>query len=128
MKACYQIDNLPQSGVKVTLEGNLLRILFDFTPATPVVEEGMEAPEDLYNCESVDVHGRAKGDIIAAIMNDKYSPDAYQAILANYELAKDKNSGISSEKKAEYLAEYQAFQETRAHAKEIAAIVVSLIS
>jgi hypothetical protein len=76
----------------------------------------------------VDIHGRAKGDIIAAIMNDKYSPDAYQAILANYELAKDKSSGISSEKKAEYLAEYQAFQEARAHAKEIAAIVVSLIS
>jgi len=128
MKACYQIDNLPQSGVKVTLEGNLLRILYDFTPATTVVEEGMEAPEDLYNCESVDVHGRTYGDIVAAIMNDHYSPDSYQAILANYELAKDKNSGISADKKAEYLAEYQAFQDARVHAKEIATIVVSLIS
>lgn len=128
MKACYHIDILPQSGVKVTLEGNILRILFDFIPATPVVEEGMEAPTDLYNCESVDVNGRGYGEIVSAIMNDAYSPDAYQAILANYELAKDKNSGITSEKKAEYLAEYQAFQAARVHAKEIATIAVSLIS
>lgn len=128
MKAQYTIDVLPQSGVKVKLEGMLLRLLFDFTPAEPVQEEGEEAPENLYNCESVDVNGRSKGEIISAIINDRYTPDAYQAILANYELAKDSRSGISSEKKAEYLAEYQAFQTWRTHAKEIAAIVVSLIA
>lgn len=128
MKACYQIDVLPQSGVKATIEGMLLRLLFDFVPAEPVVEEGMEAPTDLYYCESVDVNGRSKGEIVSAIVNSKYSPDAYQAILANYELAKDSKSGISAAKKAEYLAEYQAFQEWRTHAKEIATIVLSLIA
>lgn len=129
MKTLYQLDSVPQSGVKITLEGNLLRLLFDIEPFTPPVEEeGREVPTDLYQCESVDVEGRSKAAIISAIMDDKYSPDAYQAILANYELAKDSKSGISAAKKAEYLAEYQAFQEWRSHAKEIATIVVSLIA
>ena len=129
MKTLSQLDSVPQSGVKITLEGNLLRLLFDIEPFTPPVEEeGHEAPTDLYQCESVDVEGRTKGQIVAAIMDDKYSPDAYQAILANYELAKDSKSGITAAKKAEYLAEYQAFQSWRTHAKEIATIVVSLIA
>ena len=128
MKTLYQLDSVPQSGVKITLEGNLLRLLFDITPFTPVEEDDRPVPDDLYECESVDVNGRTKGQIVSAIMDDKYSPDAYQAILANYELAKDSKSGISAAKKAEYLAEYQAFQQWRTHAKEIATIVVSLIS
>lgn len=127
MKTLYQLESVPQSGVKVTLEGNLLRLLFDIAPFTPVEEEGAPAPEDLYECESVDVNGRSKGEIVSAIVNDRYSPDAYQAILANYELAKDSKSGISAAKKAEYLAEYASFQQWRTHAKEIATIVVSLI-
>lgn len=128
MKTLYQLDSVPQSGVKVTIEGNMVRLLFDIEAFTPETEEGQPVPTDLYQCESVDVQGRSKGAIISAIMDDKYNPDAYQAILANYELAKDSKSGISAAKKAEYLAEYQAFQEWRSHAKEIAAIVVSLIS
>lgn len=129
MKALHQLDTVPQSGVRVTIEGALVRLLFDIEPFTPsVAEDGHESPSDLYECESVDVHGRTKGDIIGAIVNDRYSPDDYQAILANYELAKDSKSGISAAKKAEYLAEYAAFQEWRTHAKEIAAIVVSLMS
>lgn len=127
MKTLYQLDSVPQSGVKITLEGNLLRLLFDINPFTPVEEDDRPVPDDLYECESVDVQGRSKGDIIGAIVNDRYSPDAYQAILANYELAKDSKSGISAAKKAEYLEEYQAFQSWRTHAKEIAGIVVSLI-
>ena len=130
MRTLYQLDNVPQSGVKVTIEGNLLRLLFDIEPFTPIVEEEQEqeAPSNLYEVDSVDVNGRTKGEIVSAIVNDRYSPDAYQAILANYELAKDSKSGISAAKKAEYLAEYAAFQEWRTHAKEVATIVQSLIS
>ena len=126
MKTLVQIATIPESGVHVIIEGQLLRLFFDFT--APQVPEGEESyPEDIKACESIDVNGHVYGEIVSAIINDHYSPDAYQAILANYELAKDSKSGITPEKKAEYLAEYATFQAWRSHAKEVAHIVVESI-
>ncbi len=126
MKTLMHIAEIPESGVYVILEGHLVRLFFDFTD--PVVPEGEESyPEDLKACESIDVEGNAYGEIVSAIVNDHYSPEAYQAILANYELAKDSKSGIPAAKKQEYLAEYAAFQDWRSHAKEVAHIAVAFI-
>ena len=126
MKTLMHIADIPESGVYVIIEGKLVRLFFDFSE--PQVPEGEESyPEDLKACESIDVAGNSYGEIVSAIVNDHYSPDSYQAILANYELAKDKNSGITPEKKAEYLAEYAAFQDWRSHAKEVANIAVNQI-
>lgn len=125
MKANYQMSELPQSGVQVTIEGALMRLLFDFTPAERHEDESEET--DTYNCESVDVHGRTSGDIIAAIVNDRYSSDSVQAIMANYAEAQDSESEISDEKRAEHIEEYEEYQTWRKHAKEIASTVVSLI-
>jgi len=122
MKASYQMTELPQSGVKVTVEGAILRLLFDFSQATPA--EG-EVATDIYNCESVDVNGRTYGDIVSAIVNDRYSADEVQAIMANYAEALDGSSDITAEKRAEYLAEYEDYQTWRKHAKEVAHTVVS---
>ncbi len=126
MKTLKHIAVIPESGVEVIIEGRLVRLFFDFTD--PIVPDGEESyPEDIKACESIDVVGNAYGEIVSAIINDRYSPDAYQAILSNYELAKDSKSGISAAKKAEYLAEYAAFQEWRSHAKEIAHTAVGII-
>lgn len=126
MKTLMHIADIPESGVYVIIEGQLVRLFFDFT--APQVPEGEESyPDDIKACESIDVAGNAYGEIVSAIVNDHYSPDAYQAILSNYELAKDSKSGISAAKKAEYLAEYAAFQEWRSHAKEVAHIAVNQI-
>lgn len=126
MKASYQIESLPQSGVQVTVEGALVRLLFDFRK--PEVPAGGESvAEDIYECESVDVRGRGYGDIIAAILNDRYSPDDVQAIMANYAEATDKNSSTETGKRDEYIAEYNEYQAFRKHAKAIAAKVVSMI-
>ena len=126
MKANYQLATVPQSGVRVTIEGTLTRLLFDITPATPVDEDAPQA-DDLYNCESVDVNGRGYGDIVAAIVNDRYNSDSVQALLANKSLADDSESDISAEKRAEYLEEFATFQAWRAKAKQIATIAVSLM-
>lgn len=126
MKTLMHIADIPESGVYVIIEGHLVRLFFDFSE--PQVPEGEESyPEDLKACESIDVAGNSYGEMVSAIINDHYSPDSYQAILANYELAKDKNSGITPEKKAEYLAEYAAFQDWRSHAKEVAHIAENQI-
>ena len=127
MKANYQIPQLPQNGVQVTLEGPLVRLLFDFTPAAPVLENGQEAPDDLYDCESVDTTERSYGGIVSAIINDRYSPDNVQAVLANYENAKDPESTLADEKRAEYLQEYRDFQEYREHAKTVARLAIAKI-
>lgn len=122
MKASYQMTALPQSGVQVTIEGALMRLLFDFSQAEP--REGEEST-DIYDCESVDVNGRTYGDIVSAIVNDRYSSDAVQAIMANYAEALDSSSDITPEKRAEHLEEYEDYQTWRKHAKEIASEVVS---
>lgn len=122
MRTTYQLDNIPENGVKITLEGPLVRILFDFDKVSQTNEEGPHA-DDLYYCESVDVNGRGYGNIVSAIVNDRYSSDDNQALIANYDLAKDQSSAISDEKRQEYIQEYIAYQSWRVHAKEIAKIV-----
>lgn len=114
----------PMGGLKVMNEGNVLRLFFDWQDVEPV-EEGADQQ---FTCENIDVVGaRDYGSIVSAIVNGRYSPDDVQAILANYELAKDTESAISEEKRAEYLADYAAFQAWRAHAKEVAAQVLELL-
>ena len=127
MKTTYNMPVLPASGVKVTLEGTLTRLLFDFEKDHPYVPEGMPDPENEYRCESVDCIGRTRDDIISAIVNDRYPLDKYQAVESNHNLATDESSDLTPEKRAEYISEYDAFQAWRKHAKEIAAIAVSLI-
>lgn len=127
MKANYQISELPQSGVKTTIEGNLLRLLFDFKKAEVKTDDETEAPTDIYDCESVDVSGRTYGEIVSAIINDRYSTDSVQAIMANYEDAKDESSHIPDEKREEYIYEYNLYQNYRKHAKEVAKIAVEQI-
>lgn len=131
MRTTKQIAQIPASGVEVVIEGILTRLFFDFTDLQPRIDPQTEEPEpypaDLKECESIDVVGRDKGAMISAIINDRYDNNSYQAISANYELAKDPESQISPEKRAEYLAEHEAFQNWRAHAKEIAGIAISVI-
>ena len=125
MKTIYQVQALPADGVTVTLEGKLLRVLFDFEKVEFLEGDDNHKPkaDDLYYCESIDVHGRGYGDIISAIVNDRYPTDQKDAIMANYELVKDDH--CPEEKKAEYISEYQALQDWRAHAKEIAKVITS---
>ena len=126
MKTQKHIAVIPASGVQVVLEGSLTRLYFDFTDSQPR-EEGEEIPADLKNCENVDVKGRDYGHLVSAIINDRYNADDNQALTANYEMAKDSESEITAEKRAEYLAEYAAYQDWRAHAKAIARLAVTEI-
>ena len=125
MKTVYQVQALPADGVAITLEGTLLRVLFDFEKVEAQEGDDMHMPkaDDLYYCESIDVNGRGYGDIISAIVNDRYPTDEKDAIMANYELVKD--DLCPEEKKSEYIAEYQALQNWRTRAKEIAKIIIS---
>lgn len=124
MKTTYQLDNVPASGLLLILEGALLRIMFNITHREPVVEDDHTGPDNLYDVDIVDVHGRGKGDIISAIVNDRYTPDQVQALTANYALATDPDSEITEEKRAEYKAEYQEYQDCRTEAKQVASLVI----
>ena len=126
MKVLINLAVAPSDNVMTTQEGNLLRVYFDFQKEEVKDNEGNVVNDPVqFSCQQVDVVGRhGYGDIVSAIVNDKYSPDQIQAVMFNYELAKDDDSLISDEKREEYLAEYQTLQEYRAHAKQIASLAV----
>jgi len=127
MRTIQQMSVLPapQNGVVAFVEGVTVRIFFDFGPAPDM--DGEPAPSDLRACESIDVDSRAHGDIVAAIIGGRYSADAAQAVIANYDLARDPDSGITEAKREEYLQEYAAWQAWRARAKEVAREVASIL-
>lgn len=129
MKALEQLQNVPENGIVIRQEGAIVRLFFDIEPAPEIPSlDGEEAafPEDLYQCYNVDVAAPANyGNIIAAIVNDKYSADDVQALTANYFEAKDPESDLTDEKRAEYINEWNDFQAWRAKAKEIATYVVN---
>lgn len=125
---------VPESGIICKEEGVILRVYFDIKPHVPVASESEpeqeqdESVADQYVCENVDVEGRTYGDIVSAIVNDRYSADDVQALQANYIEAKDPESTIPDEKREEYLTEYSDFQTWRKRAKEVATAVVELLS
>ena len=59
-------------------------------------------------------------DLIAAIIQSRYSDSEITAIVMNSMQANDINSEISQEKRKEYISEYAELQSWRKHAKEIA--------
>ncbi|MDD3040311.1 hypothetical protein [Bacteroides sp.] len=115
-------DSLPK--FKIT-EGNITRIFFDFKE---IVVKDFENGNDrvAYQGENVDVIGNADyGSIASAIVKDKYPSDVKDAVQANYELAKEADSPLSEEKRAEYLKEYEDYQAWRIKAKEVAKRVLN---
>ena len=127
----------PAEGIKVVVEGNLLRLYFGYTKveataastddgSTVKNENSMDAS---YSAENIDIEGgvRDYAAITAAIVNDMYDLNDVQAILANKAFADDAKSAITDDKRKEYLSEYNSYQEYRAMAKEIATKAVGIL-
>lgn len=111
------------TGVKVVVEGALLRIYFDFEKCEPARTDGPEDTdgEDRYVCENVDVEGVHDYDnMVSAIIMDRYDANKRDAIFANLEMARDGASELDEGKRDEYLKEYADYQEYRLKAKRIA--------
>lgn len=130
MKCNYQFPSVPESGIIAYPEGNIIRVFFDITPAQSKPSESEEEEDEAdipqtYDCNQVDVHGREYADIVGAIVNDRYSSDAVQAIIANYTDAQDADSDMDADKREEYLKEYSDYQQWRRHAKTIANAVLA---
>lgn len=122
MKAYSDFNGTLPDGVQLAVESNLVRLFFDFTQIE--VESEGEKREQMV-CESIDVNSRTYEGIVSAVIVDHYPADKRDAILANYEEAKDEASELTAEKRAEYLKEYADFQAWRKHAKEIATDVLT---
>lgn len=127
----------PEEGIKVVVEGNLLRLYFDYkkveaaTASTDgsTVKNG-NSEDTSYSAENIDIEGgmRDYAAITAAIVNDKYDLNDVQAILANKALADDAKSAITDDKRKEYLDEYTNYQAYRAKAKDTAAKAVEMLA
>lgn len=117
MKAYSEFNGVVPEGVQVTVEGGLVRLFFDYAKNEINVEG--EKREQLV-CENVNATGRTYEELVSAIVTDRYSTDKREAIFANYEEAKDQTSGLTEEKRNEYLKEYSDFQAWRKCAKKVA--------
>jgi len=130
MKVFMNLAEAPSS-VITRKEGTMLRLFFDFAevpPSTEGTDGSTTTPattDKQYSCTNVDIEGdRSYNSIVAAIVSANYTSDDVQAILANYTMAIDStNTTLTDDKKAEYKAEYEAFQNVRTHAKAIADVV-----
>lgn len=124
-------NGAPQGGISIIVEAGLLRVFFDYEKDTTkrVDMDGEEYVDDTaYVCELVEVQApHTYPALISAIVDSRYPASDVTAIIANHALALDKDSDITDEKRKEYLADYDSFQEWRAHAKEIARKVLTLI-
>jgi hypothetical protein len=123
---CVQSQK-PETEVKVLVEGQTMRLFFDFAQV-----EGPESPEgetsEQWVGENVDVQSPwSYARIVSAIILDKYDADSRDAIFANLERAKDEDSDLTEEKRQEYIKEYQDYQSYRSHAKEVATEVINQI-
>ena len=132
MKAFLDLKKVPENGVIAFIEGNVLRMFFDFEKEEPKAsvdgEKGGQVSDDAYSCQNVDLVGRADyGSVVSAIVNDRFPADKVDAIRWNYELAKDEKSGITEAKRTEYLGEYDVLQAWRTLAKAIAKEVLLII-
>jgi geranylgeranyl pyrophosphate synthase len=137
MKVKEQFQSLPSSGIILRQEGAMLRIFFDIAE---VVEEpitdGKDATEDsaegkpvIYEAYNVNVQAPFNyGNIISAMVNDRYTADDVQALQANYIEAKDAESSIADDKREEYLSEWSEFQSWRSRAKELASEIVERLN
>lgn len=117
----------PEQGIEIVREGEVTRVYFDFEDMENTIAMGDDAPvtEEITTAEVVDVVGLAGyGQIASAIINDRYTNDQMQAVIANWLNA----SAIDDEtKRSEYIAEYDAMQQWRKHAKEIARKAVAMM-
>lgn len=111
--------SLPKEDVKVVNEGAITRVMFGFGTEVRKDQDGNEEVSLVY--EVVDTTDRSYGGIVDAIVRDRYSPADVEALLSNYTMAVDADSSLTDAKRAEYKAEYKAFQAWRAKAKEVAA-------
>lgn len=119
MKA--EFDAMPQAVVR---EGTVMRLFFGFEPVEktdPMTEEAITKFQG-YN---VNVEGdHSYGGIVSAIIRDRYPDEHRDAIFANRELVRD---NPEHEKAAEYMQEYNEFQDWRLYAKSVAQSVIDNI-
>lgn len=139
MRTIEQFERVPESGIIIRKEGAIIRVFFgikEVTQKSPDDKAEAKKGEDsdaqqgvkLYEGYTVDVNGRTYADIVAAIVNDKYSSNDVQALQSNYIEAKDAESELTEAKREEYLAEWTNFQNWRKQAKEVAAEAVKMIN
>lgn len=101
---------IPANGIEVVNDGADMLIKYDIAQAATEEEQPKQ-----YTANEVRVKRSATyGDIVSAIIDDKYSNDAMQAIINNHLL----------DSTSEHEAEFNEMQAWRSHAKEVAHKVV----
>ena len=77
-------------------------------------------PVTSYRSLYVQVTALNYSDLVAAIIQSRYTSSDIEAIMLNNMAAIGNTETLTTEKRAEYIGEYMGLQAWRAHAKEVA--------
>ena len=77
-------------------------------------------PVKSYRSLYVQVTALNYSDLVAAIIQSRYSASDIEAIMLNNMAAIGNTETLTTEKRSEYIGEYMELQAWRAHAKEVA--------
>ena len=100
------------------------QINFDTEELSSEDTEGQ--PVTNYRSLYVQVTALNYSDLVAAIVQSRYTSSGIEAIMLNNMSAIGNSETITTEKRSEYVEEYTKLQAWRAHAKEVASEVCSL--
>ena len=119
----YTTEQLPE--IEIVRSGNIYQIMFNFEDVEHIDEEGIESDSQKhYMCDLIEVATLDYASIVSAIIREKYSQDDVEAILSNYQLCKDGEAG--EDRCIRYEEDYNAYQDYRAMAKQVANQIINL--
>lgn len=125
-----QYDNKPNA---IEHEGQTVRINFDIAETTLATQSTTDKDEEqptrtIYECYSVRMEQPVTRDrVVSAIIDAQYPSDEMQAIVNNHllNIATLADGNTLDESETEHEAEYQAMQDWRKKAKEVAKEILS---
>lgn len=111
--------------LNVVKEGKIHRIYFNYEEAPSITEdEGEENSLPSFVCDLIEIDELTYPSIVSAIVRDRYSQNDVEAIISNYQLCKDGKAG--EDRCIRYEEDYNAYQDYRAMAKQVANQIINL--
>lgn len=111
--------------LNVVKEGKAHRIYFNYEESQTIIDGDEEqSPLPSFVCDLIEIDELTYPSIVSAIVRDRYSQNDVEAIISNYQLCKDGKAG--EDRCIRYEEDYNAYQDYRAMAKQVANQIINL--
>lgn len=119
----YRIFTGELPELEIVQSNGVHQIFYQFEEIEVKDEDGEVDSQKHCTCNMVEVRELDYESIVSAIVRDKYSQNDVEAIISNYQLCKDGKAG--EDRCIRYEEDYNAYQDYRAMAKQVAMDVLN---